>query len=70
MLQSFMDKEIKRIVMNFTKDKLSCCEKIFSRLLYPYCNQQPGGHLEERNQCLRTWAGENKNYLVGGGGKD
>ena len=52
--------------MNFLKDKLSCCEKIFSRLLYPYCNQQPGGHLEERNQCLRTWAAKKKkkkNYL-------
>ena len=51
--------------MNFLKDKLSCCEKIFSRLLYPYCNQQPGGHLEERNQCLRTWGAKKKkkNYL-------
>ena len=50
--------------MNFLKDKLSCCEKIFSRLLYPYCNQQPGGHLEERNQCLRTWGAKKKKKII------
>lgn len=65
MPQSPMDLEIKRIVVNYWKTKLSCCEKIiFSRL--PLSLMQPiargGGNHKEG---IKVWEPRLERYIGG-----